>query len=219
MNITTSSRFTQPALIGGAVVGVLSALPIVNMGNVCCCLWVVGGGAVAAYVLQQNQSTPITPGDGALAGLLAGLAGAFIYLVLSIPITLVMAPMERVMMERVIESGRMPPEFREFAGTYAGGAHRADPGIHLPACAPGPFSRRSAVSSARRFSRSRCRLERSTASPDRSKVTRAGLKTCATPEVKDLRYKQGCYQQSWRGTSVLLSGGCTRLHRAARRVM
>ena len=121
MNITTSSRFTQPALIGGAVVGVLSALPIVNMGNVCCCLWVVGGGAVAAYVLQQNQSTPITPGDGALAGLLAGLAGALIFLVLSIPITLVMAPMQRVMIERVIESGRVPPEFREFAGTYAGG--------------------------------------------------------------------------------------------------
>ena len=121
MNITTSSRFTQPALIGGAVVGVLSALPIVNMGNVCCCLWVVGGGAVAAYVLQQNQSTPITPGDGAVAGLLAGLAGALIFLILSIPITLVMAPMQRVVIERVIESGRVPPEFREFAGTYAGG--------------------------------------------------------------------------------------------------
>ena len=117
MNITTSSRFTQPALIGGAVVGVLSALPIVNMGNVCCCLWVVGGGAVAAYVLQQNQSTAIPPGDGALAG----LAGAVIFLVLSIPITLVMAPMQRVMIERVIESGRMPPEFRELAGSYAGG--------------------------------------------------------------------------------------------------
>jgi hypothetical protein len=121
VNITTSSRFTQPALIGGAVVGVLSALPLVNMGNVCCCLWVVGGGAVAAYVLQQNQSTPITPGDGALAGLLAGLAGALIFLILSIPITLVMAPMQRVMIEQVIESGRVPPEFREFAGTYAGG--------------------------------------------------------------------------------------------------
>ena len=101
--------------------GVLSALPIVNMGNACCCLWVVGGGAVAAYVLQQNQSTPITPGDGALAGLFAGLAGALIFLVLSIPITLVMAPMQRVMLERVIESGRMPPEFSDLAGTYAGG--------------------------------------------------------------------------------------------------
>ena len=121
MSTTTNADFKQPALIGGAVVGVLSALPIVNAGNVCCCLWVVCGGAVAAYVLQQNRSTPITPGDGALAGLFAGLVGAFIFLLLSIPITLVMAPFQRMMIERVIESGNMPPEFREFAGTYAGG--------------------------------------------------------------------------------------------------
>ena len=104
------------------MVGVLSALPIISVGNFCCCLWVVCGGAVAAYVLQQNQQTPIALEDGALAGLLAGFAGACIYLVLSIPITLLMAPMERIIMERVIESGRMPPEFREYAGTYMGSA-------------------------------------------------------------------------------------------------
>jgi hypothetical protein len=121
VSITTRAQFAQPALIGGAVVGVLSALPIISVGNFCCCLWVVCGGAVAAYVLQQNQPAPITPGDSALAGLLAGIAGAFIYLVLSIPISLLMAPIERIMMERIIDSGRMPPEFREYAGTYMGG--------------------------------------------------------------------------------------------------
>ena len=104
------------------MVGVLSALPIISVGNFCCCLWVVCGGAVAAYVLQQNQQTSITPGDGALAGLLAGFVGAFIYLALSIPITLLMAPMERIMMERFIDSGRLPPEFREYASGYMGGA-------------------------------------------------------------------------------------------------
>ena len=102
--------------------GALSALPIISAGN-CCCLWMVSGGAVAAYVLQQNQETSITPGDGALAGLLAGIVGAVIYLVLSIPITILMAPMERVMMERIINSSRsMPPEFRQYVGTYMGGA-------------------------------------------------------------------------------------------------
>lgn len=124
MSTTTRSRFAQPALIGGAVVGVLSALPIISVGNFCCCLWVVCGGAVAAYVLQQNEQRSMTPGDAALAGLLAGVTGAFIYLVLSIPITLLMAPMERIMMERIIDSGRMPAEFREYAGTYMGGAIR-----------------------------------------------------------------------------------------------
>lgn len=105
--------------------GALSALPLISAGNLCCCLWMVSGGAVAAYVLQQNQQTPITPGDGALAGLLAGIVGAFIYLALSIPITIVMAPMERVMLERIIRNaGSMPPEFRNYVGTNIGTAFR-----------------------------------------------------------------------------------------------
>jgi hypothetical protein len=122
VSITTKPGFLQPALIGGAVMGTLSALPLIKTGN-CCCLWLLGGGMVAAYVLQQNQETPITPGDGALAGLFAGIVGAFIYLVLSIPIAILMAPMQRAMMERIINnSGNMPPEFRQFLGTYMGGA-------------------------------------------------------------------------------------------------
>jgi hypothetical protein len=101
--------------------GTLSALPIINAAN-CCCLWMVTGGVVAAYVLQQNQEAPITPGDGALAGLAAGLVGAFIYLVLSIPITIFMAPMQRAMMERFINNSDMPPEFRQYVGAYTGSA-------------------------------------------------------------------------------------------------
>ncbi len=50
-----SSKF-QPALLGGLVLGVLSALPIVSIGNVCCCLWVISGGVLAAYLLQRNQA-------------------------------------------------------------------------------------------------------------------------------------------------------------------
>ena len=53
----------QPALLGGLVLGVLSGLPLVNMGNACCCLWVIAGGVIAAYLLQQRQSVPITSGD------------------------------------------------------------------------------------------------------------------------------------------------------------
>ena len=110
-------------LIGGAVTGTLSALPFIKVGNYCCCLWLVAGGVVAAYVLQQNQEAPITPGDGALAGLFAGIIGAFIFLVLSIPIAIVMAPMQRAMMERVInESGNnIPPEFRQFLTSLMSG--------------------------------------------------------------------------------------------------
>jgi hypothetical protein len=94
--------------------GVLSALPLVNIGNACCCLWVVAGGVVAAYVLQQNQAAPISPGDGALVGLLAGLIGALVQAVVSIPLDLVVGPMERAMLQRLMDmSGNMPPDLRD----------------------------------------------------------------------------------------------------------
>jgi hypothetical protein len=109
-----NSRFTQPAIFGGLVVGVLSALPFVSAGNWCCCLWVVCGGVTAAYLLQQNQSTPISAGDGALAGVLAGVVGAFVCLLLSIPITILMAPLERALIERMSQAPTMPPEWRNF---------------------------------------------------------------------------------------------------------
>jgi uncharacterized protein YqgC (DUF456 family) len=102
--------------------GVLSALPIISAGNLCCCLWVISGGVVAAYVLQHNNPTAIKPADGAMVGLLAGVIGAFVYLALSIPITLIVSPMQRALVERLIESGGLPPEFREYLTSYAGGA-------------------------------------------------------------------------------------------------
>jgi len=128
VSITTDK--TQPAIFGGLIMGVLSALPIISAGNLCCCLWVVSGGAVAAYILQQNQPTPLTPGDGAVIGLLAGIVGAFVYLFLSIPVTFLVAPMERVLIQRMIESaGGMPPDFREYVGTYIGGGLRVTLGF------------------------------------------------------------------------------------------
>jgi len=100
--------------------GVLSALPIVAVGNLCCCLWVISGGVVAAYLFQQNQTTPITPEDGALVGLLAGLLGAFVQLVVAIPIGILVAPIERVMLQRMIEiAGTMPPEMRDAIERYS----------------------------------------------------------------------------------------------------
>jgi hypothetical protein len=94
--------------------GVLSALPLVYFGNVCCCMWVVSGGLAAAYVLQQNTSAPISPGDGALVGLLAGLAGAVVHLLLSIPIDILASPYERTLVQRLIGiAGTMPPQMRD----------------------------------------------------------------------------------------------------------
>jgi len=98
--------------------GVLSALPIVSVGNGCCCLWVVSGGAIAAYLLQQNQAASIEPGDGALVGLLAGLTGAFVQFLIAIPIDVMLAPFEQAMMQRVLDMGSLPPEIRDALERY-----------------------------------------------------------------------------------------------------
>jgi len=115
----------QPAVIGGLVGGVLSALPLISGGNLCCCLWIVSGGVVAAYLLQQNQTAPIVPSDGALVGLLAGVACAFVFLVVSIPVNLLVAPLEQQILERLAETmNNMPPEFREYATRSTSGGMR-----------------------------------------------------------------------------------------------
>jgi hypothetical protein len=117
---STSPDYRQAALIGGLVMGALSALPIVSVGNACCCLWVVSGGLVAAYVFQQNNPAPMTAADGALAGLLAGLLGAVIYLVVSIPLDLIMAPFERDIAGRILDmSGNMPSEMRDWLERFS----------------------------------------------------------------------------------------------------
>ena len=117
-----NNTFVQPAFVGGVVMGVLSALPLISAGNICCCLWVIVGGLVAAYMLQQNQQTPITPGDGALVGLLAGLMGAVVEVVVSIPMSILVGPMERALAQRFLDmAGNMPPEMRDVMERYGRG--------------------------------------------------------------------------------------------------
>jgi len=113
---------TRPAVIGGLVIGVLSALPLFAAANLCCCLWVVTGGVVASYLLQQDRAEPIALSDGALVGLLAGLIGSGVYLVLSIPITMMVAPLQREVAEQMINSGTLPPEFRDYLTDAIGGS-------------------------------------------------------------------------------------------------
>ena len=83
----------KPALLGGLIVGVLSAIPFINY---CCCIWTLGGGALAAFLYIKESPTPVKMGDGAMVGGLAGVFGGIIYLVLGLPIAIFfgMAAME-----------------------------------------------------------------------------------------------------------------------------
>jgi hypothetical protein len=104
----------QPALLGGLFIGVLSTLPIINMANACCCLWVISGGALAAWLLQQNQAEPITGADGALIGLMAGMVGAVTGALLQIPIEIWFGPIQREWIQRLMQGqADMPPQFME----------------------------------------------------------------------------------------------------------
>jgi len=101
--------------------GVLSALPLIAAGNACCCLWVVSGGVVAAYLFQQNTTTPITPADGALVGLLAGITGALVHFVVAIPIDILVAPMERAIVQQMLNMDTFPPEARDLVERFGRG--------------------------------------------------------------------------------------------------
>jgi hypothetical protein len=103
----------QPALYGGLLIGVLSALPFVSAGNCCCCLWVIVGGVLAVYLRQQNSPYAITSAEGALVGLLAGVIGGVIGVILSIPVEAAMGPFMRNILERVASSPDFPAEMRD----------------------------------------------------------------------------------------------------------
>ena len=110
----------QPALLGGVTIGVLSALPVINLAN-CCCAWILFGGALSAYLMQQGHSDPIEIGDGAIVGLLAGIVGSFVWLIASVPISAALAPFQSDMAARIIrDAGDMAPEMRAVFENMAG---------------------------------------------------------------------------------------------------
>ncbi len=110
---------TQAVLIGGAFNGILSALPIVGAANICCCLWVVGGGAITVWLMQQGRTVAMRLSDGAIGGALAGLAGAFFYTAVSTPINLMMGPEAEALAELMSEGG-VPPEVIQFYEAVSG---------------------------------------------------------------------------------------------------
>jgi hypothetical protein len=105
---------SQAVLLGGLFVGVLSALPIINLAN-CCCLWILGGGAIAAYLAQQQHSGPFGLIDGARVGFRAGIFGAVIWLFASTVVDLLVAPLQQSAADLMLRSATdIPPEVREW---------------------------------------------------------------------------------------------------------
>ena len=105
---------TQAVLLGGLFIGVLSALPIVNLAN-CCCLWILGGGAIAAYLALQEQPGPFGLMDGARVGFRAGIFGAVIWLFASTTVDLMLAPLQQSAADFMLRNATdIPPEVRSW---------------------------------------------------------------------------------------------------------
>jgi hypothetical protein len=100
----------------------MSALPIVSALNFCCCCcWVIGGGLLSAYLDQQRHPLqPITPARGAQVGLLAGVIGAFVWLIVARVLDILLSPVVGPFLrEMARNAGDMPPEARAWIEAMA----------------------------------------------------------------------------------------------------
>lgn len=108
----------KAAAIGGGAAGIASSIPLVNLANCACCALVVGGGMLAVYLAMRGEpaaeKAPL--GEGAMIGVLAGVAAAVVGAILAIPLAaLVGDPMEQ--MRSIMEGiDGIPPEVLEALG-------------------------------------------------------------------------------------------------------
>jgi hypothetical protein len=110
-----------PALIGGGVAGVLSAIPILNC---LCCLWIIGGGIIAVFFLNKDMSKPLTMEDGAIAGIFSGLVATAADFLISIPLAPITNKFIANFMERIAEyADEMPAGWQSWMDKGMGEAH------------------------------------------------------------------------------------------------
>ena len=116
--------FLKSALIGGVALGVLSALPVLGAVNCLCCAWVIGGGMFAAHLYVKEAQLPVTLGTGVLLGLLAGVIGAVVDTLFTIPLHMALkgsALMSEQLREWADELPNLPGEYREMLRSVASG--------------------------------------------------------------------------------------------------
>ena len=116
----------RPALIGGASLGVASAIPPVSFINCACCALVIGGGVLAAYLYMKDAPpAPSAPlGAGLLLGGLTGVIGAVTSTIVGIPVNLLMSAIGMRMgggLAEMFESADLPPEALEMMEMFGSG--------------------------------------------------------------------------------------------------
>jgi hypothetical protein len=116
----------MPAIIGGGLAGILSAIPIINC---LCCLWIIGGAMLAAYLLTKGSKVPLSSGDGAIVGAFAGIVAAIVDFFVSIPFQAMSEDIFRNVMEKFSEyADEMPQGWESF---MEGGAFEASMAMNI----------------------------------------------------------------------------------------
>jgi hypothetical protein len=147
---------TQAVLLGGLFIGVLSALPIVNLAN-CCCLWIVGGGAITAYLAQQDDPRALGLLAGARLGFRAGVFGAVVWLFASAAVNVMVAPLQQSAADLMLRNATdIPPDVRtwlESVGTSASMPMRMVFGFFFQLFVAAPFASLGGLIGAALFAR------------------------------------------------------------------
>jgi hypothetical protein len=122
-------EYMQPALIGGALAGLLSGVPLLNC---LCCLWIIGGAVLATSLLAKKTGGPLTAGDGAIAGALTGISAAVVFVILE---TSPLGQWNRAFVLRLAEnwvraSGQSIPQLEELRRLATAGGQQL-PGLLL----------------------------------------------------------------------------------------
>jgi len=109
------------ALISGAAIGAVWAIPGLNLINCCCCAGVILGGVLAVYLYKQEfgpDQPTMEASDAAILGIMAGVVAAFTATIMNLLITLlfgdVTVQFALSMLESVLQNmedqGSIPPE-------------------------------------------------------------------------------------------------------------
>jgi hypothetical protein len=133
----------QAVLVGGLFIGVLSALPIVNLAN-CCCLWILAGGALTSYLAQEDYPQPLSLMAGAGLGFRAGVFGAVVWVFASAAVDVMVAPLQQSAADLMLRNATdIPPDVREMferLGTSASLPARLAFGFFFQLLVAAPFA-------------------------------------------------------------------------------
>ncbi len=115
-----SPSMLKSTLIGGAVFGLLGGLPLISALNLCCCLLVMAGGFLAAFLYSKecaNAGVEFRPGGGATVGLVAGLFYTIVASIIGGIVRLATGPPPVDDIMDQMESGGAPPELIDAMGS------------------------------------------------------------------------------------------------------